>query len=424
MPTRLNSGEARYAEATKTPTGVYRVAFSVRTHGDTLVRNSGFGATPAAAKRAARQKVTELLQTGSAGAWKPSSKLDRFINDVSRKAISDAKLRPDTVKRYLSVLRIVLGECGHRTSTHPNLSKLTIASGLNHDVLDKLLREIADVHGSENAHHALSVLKKYVVRPARSRGLITVDPLEGFSVKMLQGQYRGATAQRDTDATLSESDYWRVVDYLLGRDGAPLPSHQPNKGSHNYVRQSGRQRAINARDQLLLAAGTGLRANEISTLRWADVLEKDGRLYVTVRAEVSKTKKARVVPVLDELVPHFLERRDERAEHDVYVIGSPENGKVQWHQSGRDRALAALFQEIAEALGLDILERDFRAHGFRHTLSSIWAERGVDVELRARWFGHTVAVNQSIYTDLDSLDRVAAAMRRVDTKDGRHLAAV
>lgn len=427
MPTRLQPGEANYAEPKQTTTAngatTYRVAFSVRTHGDKLIRNSAFGATEAAAKKAARAKVAEVLQTGSAGQWKPSSKLDRFIADVSKKGISDAQLRPKTEERYLSVVKILRGECGHRASKHGNLSSYTVAGGLTHDVLADVLQTIAEVHGSENAHHCLSVLRKYVVRPARSRGLITVDPLEGFSAKTIQGRYRGQGAQRDTDAVLSEADYWRVVDYLLGRDDAPLPANVANKGSHTYVRQSGRQRAANARDQLLLAAGTGLRANEISTLRWADVLEKDGRLYVTVRAEVSKTKKARVVPVLDEVVPHFQAQRAERTD-DTYVIGSPENGSVQWHQSGRDRALAALFRELAEALELDVLEGDFRAHGFRHTLSSIWAARGVGVELRARWFGHTVAVNQSIYTDLDSLDQVAAAMRRVDATDGRHLAAV
>lgn len=427
MPTRLQPGEANFAEPKQTTTAngtaTYRVAFTVRTHDDRPIRNSAFGPTPSAAKKAARVKVRELLQTGSAGQWKPSSKLDKFIADVSVKGIADASLRPDTVSRYLSVLKILRGECGHRTNSHGNLKPYTIASGLTHDVLAELLTSIAEVHGSENAHHCLSVLRKYVVRPARSRALITVDPLEGFSAKTIQGKYRGQGAQRDTDAVLAERDYWRVVDYLLSRGDDPLPSHQPNKGRHNYVRQSGRRRAENARDQLLLAAATGLRANEISTLRWADVLEKDGRLYVTVRAEVSKTKKARVVPVLDEVVPHFLERHAEHAD-DTYVIGSPENGSLQWHQSGRDRALSALFRELAEALELDVLERDFRAHGFRHTLSSIWAARGVGVELRARWFGHTVAVNQSIYTDLDSLDQVAAAMRRVDRHDGRHLAAV
>lgn len=437
MPDSLAPGDSHitepFATTTKNGTPTFRARYSVRTPGGQLVRNSAFGPTASAAKDAARLKIKAILQTGATGTWKPSDKLLKFITDVSVKVIADAHLRPKTEERYLSVIKIITGKCGCYSRDHANLSRYTIANGLTHDVLAGLLQQVADVHGSENAHHCLSVLRKYVVKPARSRALIMIDPLEGFSARTLQGRYRGQGAQRDTDAVLSESDYWRVVDYLLTRDDAPLPANVPNKGKHAYVRKPSRQRAANARDQLLIAAGTGLRAAEIAAQHVAGVIdakgqvirsgliERDDRLYAAVSKTDSKTKKQRIVPVLDEIADHV---RDliEDAPEDAYVVGSPADRSLRWHQSGRDRAAAALFREIADKLDLDILEADFRSHGFRHTLSSIWAARGVGVEVRARWFGHTVAVNQSIYTDLDSLDQVAAAMRRVDK--GQHLAAV
>lgn len=414
MPTRLGEGESFIAAAKIAGNARgYRVAYSVRLHSGDLVRNSAYGPTAAKAKAVAKAKVREALQTGSGAGWKPSDKLDKFIADVTVKLIAESRLRPNTVKRYGDVIRILRGECDCRRSKHSNLGTVTIAAGLRHDRVDDMLRDIAKVHGSENAHHCRSVLAKYIVRPALGRGLITADPMAGLPQAALEGHYRGPR-QRETDVVLSEQDYWRVVKYLLNRPEDRL------LGTVTKRRASSIRKARQAVRQLLVASATGLRANEIGTLRRDAVHDRDARLYCEVLAEYSKTKKPRMVPVLDDVAEVM---RTWLEEGDLYVVGSPANGSTPWDQGNRDGALRLLFAEMADELKLPELEHDFRSHGFRHTLSTIWAGKGVDAEIRAAWFGHTIVVNQAVYTDLAGLDSVAAVMKRLDSPE-RHLVAV
>jgi integrase len=78
-----------------------------------------------------------------------------------------------------------------------------------------------------------------------------------------------------------------------------------------------------------------------------------------------------------------------------------------WDPRGAQKAVRALYDEMADALGIPLL-REVSTHVWRATLNSEWSDLGVSAERRAAYFGHTPEVNRQSYTDLVDLSELEA----------------
>ena len=137
---------------------------------------------------------------------------------------------------------------------------------------------------------------------------------------------------------------------------------------------------------------------------------------VVVRKEASKTRKSRVVPLVDPRVAKRIERRVERlsgdsAGRDTLLFGSPATGKL-WEAGNCNRSLKKFYQELAADLGIEALNKPGKlTHIWRKALNSEWADLGVSAERRAAYLGHTEEVNRDSYTDFSDVTELAHQLR-------------
>ncbi|WP_434081491.1 site-specific integrase [Sanguibacter sp. Z1732] len=158
---------------------------------------------------------------------------------------------------------------------------------------------------------------------------------------------------------------------------------------------------------------TGLRVNEATSLRWYDLQIIDDQLYVTVRPQVSKTHRGRRVPLLDARVAdRILQRRHDDSADEDFVIGSPAVPTKQWDSAQRVKATATLYIELAEALGIELLQTA-RSHVWRATLNSMLLGQVPEVQ-RAGFFGHTEEVNRGHYTDVSDTSAMVEAVQSLN----------
>lgn len=413
--TRLAPGHTSIDRATarrSTDGESWVLDWSLRLHDGRLVRKRSQGPSKGQARSAARFTAARLLTTSADSTWGPGDPITDYISREAIPRIEAARLAPRSVARYRTVARLLAGQC--RDDGHEHAETLvgySVADACRTKRLTAVLTDLAQTHGPETAHQARSVLSKYVLDPlADHEEIIPANPLRGRQIN-LHSEHRGNGGRRDTSTALSRADYWRVVDYLLARGTtAPAgPDRIPRKHAARHSLHSPAKWAA-ARDLILLQAGTGLRASEATSLRWEEVEDDGTNMVVPVSAERSKTRAPRRAAVVAEVAAHLRQRHEDRPD-DTFVISAPADGSKVWEPRARDKAVSALYVEMADALGLDLLRRDFRSHGWRHSLNTI-TSGDVPVEVRAALLGHTQAVNVQHYLDLSDLTSVARAMDR------------
>jgi integrase len=154
---------------------------------------------------------------------------------------------------------------------------------------------------------------------------------------------------------------------------------------------------------------TGARWSEMTNTRWTD-LSVESRTLV-LRAETTKSKKRRVIPLrelmitaLEELRAHHEQIFEDKLEDSDPIFLSPEG--VPWCTATRncmrifDRVLvrAKIARVDAEGRKLDI-------HALRHTFGSRLARRGVGLVQVQRLMGHSdPKLTAQVYTHLDVED--------------------
>lgn len=155
--TRLEIGHHSIDRATpRERDGVWLLDWSIRLNDGRLVTKRSQGTTKGQVRQRAKVTADELLATGGS-TWKTTSPLSEYLEQVSRLAIDKARLRPNSRARYVLALGQLAGECG--THTHSDsLKGHSIASGTRFRALEACLQEIAELHGSESARQARSVL--------------------------------------------------------------------------------------------------------------------------------------------------------------------------------------------------------------------------------------------------------------------------
>lgn len=371
--------------------GVYWLDWSARIAEDRpVVHRRSKGRTQGEARARARATLAALKREDERHRWKPSASMSDYIDQVSRPAIENADLRPSSRSRYLGALQWLADAFkGH-----------TIASATHFRALEDVLKTIATEHSPESAHQARSVLSKYVLSQLIRDEVITASPIRGQQLDLGKSDpVRGGRA-------LSRDQWRAVVNHWLALDPAEGVA-PPKRGMYTLADRIAVRR--NALDISLLQATTGLRVSEAAGITWLDVSGRgEGRMAVTVTANLSKTHRARTVPVLDERVAERIRAR-EGDDPTVPVIGSPAKPEKIWEQRQRARAIAELYVQTAEALDIELLVTA-RSHVWRATLNTIAMNLGVPADVRSASFGHTQDENRQSYTDLTDLTPMTDAM--------------
>lgn len=383
--TRLDPGNHSIDRVTprQRDDGVWVLDWAVRLHDGKLLTKRSQGSTKGAVRSRAKAKASDLLATGNS-TWSRTSPVTDYITKVSTPAVDAAAIRESSRARY----HLVLGHLSDRMKGY------SIGDAMRFRTLERAITDIAATNGAQTAKQARTVLSKYIIQQLIRDEVIDHNPISGMSIDL--GTHKASTKPAGGRA-LTRDEYTKVVQWLLDLD--------PAEGS---ARRSVTKRR-NTRDLTLIQAVTGLRIGEVRTLEWAEVtVDDNGQMTVTVTADKSKTHKARTVPVLDDRVAEVILTR--RNNIGGYVVGAPTDPAKMWDKMNCQRAVAALYKEIAEATGVTLLATS-RSHVWRATLNSLMLD--LPEVVRSAYFGHDAEVNRASYTDVTDTSAMVTAARKL-----------
>lgn len=356
--------------------------------------------------RARAEELRRLAHLPGEGVWTLYSRMDEFVGRVCVQTLEandyDRPLRPKTQDRYLRCLELFREQIG---STR-------IIDAVVPAKLSETFKAIATKHGNPSAKQAAKVVSKYVMDVAVSKQVISHNPLRPLTISVTVAEdkvkpHRGDTKPKGGQA-LSPAERARVVDYLLDLDPT-----MPARKRWTAEQQTAKRACLI--DITLTQATCGLRIAEVRLLTRADVSEHDGLMWLAVTEETSKTHRGREVPIIDERVA---ERLRDRLAH---VVGRALTSPVfpasvaggVWERGNCQKAIRRFYDELADTLNIPQLH-DVSTHAWRATLNSEWADLGISAERRAAYFGHSVEVNRTRYTDLTDVSEIARVLRSQD----------
>lgn len=350
-------------------------------------------------RRKAKASATALLNGATAGSWRRDSDLTAYIERESIPAIERNEfpkpLRPHTQERYIHVLRLLATQ----------MKGLTIADAVRPRTLNEAFAAIALANGTATAKQCAKVASKYVLRRLVTDEVITHNPLRDMELELPE---RVAKKKPKGGQALTPEERARVIDCLLSYKVEQIP--RPKRGRYTAEQRTAiRERAV---DVTLLQAETGLRINEVCNLIRSDVNADANPLTVTVRREISKTHKGRTIPVMDQRVADRVRNRLERIaqEPSTLVYGSPAFPSKVWDASNRQKAIKALYHELADTLDIPLLH-EVSSHVWRATLNTEWMQKGIPDALRAAFFGHSESMNRSNYLDTNGTEQLVRLLR-------------
>lgn len=351
-------------------------------------------------RRKAKATASSILAGTDRCAWRPSSPMSDYVERESIAAVRRNEfhkpLRQNTVLRYVHVLQL--------------FARLTrgfsIADAARPRTLRKAFAEMARANGTETARQAAKVVSKYVMRRLVTDEVIDHNPLRDLDLELPE---HVAKSKPKGGRALTPEERGRVVDFLLGYE--PELAVRPGRG-----RYSPEQRAAvlgRAAEVTLVQAVTGLRIGEVCHLTREDVDDESNPLTLTVREEVSKTHRGRVVPVMDPRVAARIRSRLSTLPKAgaALLYGSPAAPDKVWDPSNRQKAIKRLFRELSDLLDIPLLS-EVSSHVWRATLNTEWAMLGVPDSLRSVFFGHSVEVNKSFYTDTSNTEQLVRLLAR------------
>jgi integrase len=173
------------------------------------------------------------------------------------------------------------------------------------------------------------------------------------------------------------------------------------------------------RDVVLVLGLAGLRWGELSGLQVRDLVSVPGRGLRLQRAVLAsggggelyldslKSKRARTVPLVDELVP-IVDRWAQGKPPEAWLFGAPGGGPLR--ETNWKRAVH--WREAKVAIGVPTL----RVHDLRHTAASLWLAAGADPKVVQRVLGHaTASMTMDLYGHLVDANLWQAARLVGDT---------
>lgn len=409
--TRLEPGQHTIDSVTpQRKDGTVYLRWSGRLPDGRLHRARTQATTVGEARRRAKAMWVDILSSvGSGGQWRGSSAMTDYITEVSIPAIEGAGLAPRTVDRYLEVADLLKAAFAGRS----------IADSTTFRALEDALQAIGRQRGRGTATQAKSVLSRYIVQQLVRDGVLAANPLAGVQIRLPEAETPRYKTQRPTARALTAAEYRRVLEWLLSldpADGVEAPRH----GMYTLADRVAVRRA--AIDLTILQMTTGMRITEARQSTWEDA-EIGGTadapaLHITISAERAKTRRGRRVQVLDDgAAKHLIARR--QAVGGRYIIGSPAKPDKEWNRDNCQKAIAALYKEIAAACDVPLLEKA-RSHVWRTTLNDLTSST-LSPAIRAAHFGHTEAENARSYTDVTRTDAMKAALEStlLSTPNGR-----
>lgn len=404
--TRLEPGQHSIDRSTPYRFGDgWRLRWRIRLHSGKLMDMSTKGRTKGATRARAKAKAAELLAVGagSTDGWTPRSDIAAYMEARTLPAIRSDRLSPETVRRYSLAYRLLRGECHDAACKHTHaLTGLSIHDAMRPRQLASCLQEIGEKHGAKNVKHARIVASKYLARPLKLDELIEHNPLTDLDIELDKARQ---PERRRGGQALSLDEYQRAVEWLLAAD--PADASAPKRGRWTL------EHAVTARataiDLILAQATTGCRVSELANRPAGDfTLDKTGTIIIQLSAEATKTRRGRPVPVLDPRVSARLAARLKGILDPSWpMFPAASDPSKAWQPRTRDRKLAEIYLEMAEALDIPLLEFE-RGHLWRSTLNTLLYE-AIPEATRTRLLGHSPAVNRSHYTATTSTEAVVQA---------------
>jgi integrase/recombinase XerC len=143
----------------------------------------------------------------------------------------------------------------------------------------------------------------------------------------------------------------------------------------------------------LVAGCTGLRRGELKKLLWSDIRLDEPQPFIDVRAEITKAKRAAIIPLVPPLVAQLRARKANAADLQgrVFPRGLPSVKSLQG-----DLVACGIPVEDERGYRLDF-------HSLRHTFASILASVGVSELARVKLARHSEWRQTDRYTDPKSL---------------------
>jgi integrase len=168
-------------------------------------------------------------------------------------------------------------------------------------------------------------------------------------------------------------------------------------------------------DVVHVLALAGLRWAELAGLKVGDRVKVPGeglRLQRTVMSskdkgalfvDTLKTKRARTVPLVDDLVP-IIDKWAEGKDAGDWLFHAPKGGPLSEPNWKRSVGWAAAVREIGRPT--------LRVHDLRHTCASLWLGAGADPKVVQRILGHaSAAMTMDLYGHLIDHNLWASAKR-------------
>ena len=365
------------ARATKQPDGSYWLRWRLCLPDGRVKAYRSQGKTVTEARARADETARKALESARNAAWGLDDDLPTYIKQVTLPAIEKARttkgrdLADNSKLRY----RAAAGQLRDGFKGH------TIGSGTRFRVMESVLQDIAQVHGSESARQARNVLGKYVIQQLIRDEVLGGNPLAGMGIDL--GSEKPLPPRPERAMTKDELN--SAIDWLLALDPAESLAG-PKRGRGGSAAAIAKRR--NLIDLALLQACSGLRVGEANALTW-DVFDNSANVTK------SKTHRGRVVPLLfPDVIEHLAKRR---ALGGAYVIGSPVDGSKPWDRDHCRKECAKFYPEIGAGIDCHEVFDHGRTHLWRETLNSLML--GVPVEVRAAYFGHDSDTNSRYYTD-------------------------
>ncbi|MBR3623893.1 MAG: site-specific integrase [Selenomonadaceae bacterium] len=301
---------------------------------------------------------------------KKSDESARLINiGANWLSHTEPQLKPSTVSKYKDYLRCYI---------YPALGRKKIADITDADIADfcsALMRhgkKDGTALSSKTVAEILRVLKRLRIY-AISRKYDVGYTLDYIKVKQNQQELR----------VFTDTEQRRLRNYL--------------KRSDNLTDLG-----------ILLSLETGMRIGELCALTWDDISLDDKLIYVrrTMQriscndSKNSKTKiiltspkserSKRIIPIPDELCARL-----KRAKRNGAVFLTGRSGKYMEPRTMQNRFKTVLF-------ACDIEEAGF--HSLRHTFSTKWVEKGLDIKCLSAILGHAsvnITLNRYVHTSMD-----------------------
>lgn len=163
---------------------------------------------------------------------------------------------------------------------------------------------------------------------------------------------------------------------------------------------------IEYRDYFSIMAAIGSRQGETGQLRWCDL--RDGTL--TFRAETTKSRKEKVVPIPQALWAQLETRRPNRQYGDLYSGYIDENYMFPHVQQASQPNRFCVLQRALKKVGLK-----GGLHTFRHSVSMIlYRKSGCDIKSVSQILGHSPSVAMQYYQNARTIDELRSVVERVE----------